>query len=123
MNISQVFNAANVWTVSTRTLSGGGGSFVTNDGGDALTISNGTTVTFATSAGTMRMISVVGIATANATYNFGLTNGTNFRQGQAGVSGAAATFLGCCNSSEAVGLNNSGTVAGSYTFAGCDWKS
>lgn len=123
MTFNSPTNPAIVWTNTTRTLTGGGGAFITNLGGDNLTIANGTTVSFVTPSGQMEELTVVGIATANATYNFGLTNGTTFRQGTTGVSGAAAMFEATCSSTEALGLNNSGTVSGAYSFSGCKWIS
>lgn len=122
MTFSTPTNYATVWTQLTRTLTGNNGAISVNNGLDNQTVTNGTTVSFVTSAGIMKVATVVGIATANATYNFGLTNGVTFRQGTTGVSGAAAIFHGACNTSEGLALNNSGTVAGAYSFAAAVWN-
>lgn len=123
MTFNSPTNPAIVWTNTTRTLTGGGGAFITNHGGDNNTLANGSTANFTTPAGIMELLTVVGIATANATYNFGLTNGVTFRQGTTGVSGAAAMFHAACNSSEGLAINNSGTVSGAYSFAGVRFSS
>lgn len=66
-------------------------------------------------------ITILGEATANATYNFGLLDGLNTRIGTAGVSGAAAmiTMVGVSNMTALV--QNSGTASGFYNYAASQW--
>lgn len=122
MIITQTFTPSLVWAISTRTITGHDGSITTNAGLDNQSIANGTTVNFTATAGTMNIRSIVGIATANATYNVGLTNGTTLRISSSAATGAAIFFHAAAATNEGPGLSNTGTVAGAYSTSAVVWN-
>lgn len=66
-------------------------------------------------------ITVEGEATANVTYNAALYDGTTFRIGGQGVSGAGFHFQSNGTNPFGPAVNNSGTAGGFINVAGANW--
>jgi hypothetical protein len=120
MNFSN-FSTSAVWTNPTRTLTGLGTTTITSVLTGHTAIANGTSVDLRPAAGVLRDIVVIGEATVNVTYNSALYDGTTFRIGAGGASGAAFTTVLKGSSAFGPAFNNSGTASGFYNIAGMDW--
>lgn len=122
MIISQVVSAGQVWSNATRTLTGLSGAIGTAIGSDNNSLANGSTANFRTAGGVMQILSVVGFAAANVTWQAGLSNGTTFRSGVTQASGSSIFADAPCSSSLGLALSNSGTVSGNYSTAGIQFN-
>ena len=120
MNISNTSNTG-VWAVTTRTLTSIANtiSIVTTNHGS---LANGANVDLRASAGTFRDITVIGEAAVNVTWVPALYDGTTFRPGVAGASGAAITVILKGGATFGPALQNTGTVSGNYDVAGAQWN-
>jgi hypothetical protein len=123
MNINQVQNPANVWSVTPRTLTGFDGSISPNGGAITNTLANGSNAIFAPPATSMWMLTIVAIATGSVQWAVGLTAGGVFRQ--AGAAGSALALQATMVSTAAASayLTNLGTVAGTYAVSIIAWNS
>lgn len=121
MNVNNFASPASVWAASVRKLTGFGTSMGGNLGLGHSALTNGSTVSIAATSAQMEIVTLIGEAAANATYNIGLFDGTALRIGLTGGSGAAVIQTLCGVSATLASISNSGTASGFYNYAEVQW--
>lgn len=109
------FISTTVWAQTVRKITGLGTALGLGGGNINTAVTNGTSVNFQPSSGSVSFANVLGSALANVTWTFNLTNGTTPVAYATAASGSALTGLFVVNNSFFITIQNSGTVSGNYS--------
>ena len=114
------FNPGAIWTQTTRTLTSFGSTALIPFAFNHQALANATNVDLRPASGRAREGTLIGEAAVNVTWVPDLYDGTTFRAGVAGASGAAITLTLKGNFTMGPALSNTGTVSGNFDYAGYD---